>query len=156
MDSKTNKKPMTEAQKKARLQNLQKGREIRKKKLESKGQEYDLSSDESDVSDSESDNEAFVISRKKKVVPKEVVKQERSRKTIQMEHPQHSNNYQKNFDELKTMIQDALHKKNTKAKSSKRSGGTKIVVLPQNTSQQASKSNYNDPSMDFLKKSLGL
>ena len=110
MDSKNNKKPITEAQKKARLINLQKGREVRKQKQESKGKEYDLSS-ESSQSDSESDNEAFVISRKKKVVPKEVV--ERSRKSVHMEQPQNTNNYQKDFDELRNMVQDlaALQKK---------------------------------------------
>ena len=102
MDSKNNKKPMTEAQKKARLINLQKSREVRKQKQESKGEEYDLSS-ESSQSDSESDNEAFVISRKKKVVPKEVV--ERSRKSVHMEQPQNTNNYQKDFGELRNMVQ---------------------------------------------------
>ena len=158
MDSKNNKKPMTEAQKKARLINLQKGREVRKQKQESKGKEYDLSSDSQ--SDSESDNEAFVISRKKKVVPKEVV--ERSRKSVHMEQPQNTNNYQKDFDELRNMVQElaALQKKN-KANSSKRSnGGTKIVGLPQNNSH-ASKNNSqssknDDGTMDFLRKSLGL
>ena len=159
MDSKNNKKPMTEAQKKARLINLQRGREVRKQKQESKGKEYDLSS-ESSQSDSESDNEAFVISRKKKIVPKDVV--ERSRKSVHMEQPQNTNNYQKDFDELRNMVQElAVLQKKNKAKSSKRSnGGTKIVVLPQNNSH-ASKNNSqssknDDGTMDFLRKSLGL
>lgn len=159
MDSKTVKRSMTEAQKKARLANLEKGRQKRKESLkekhESKEQEYDLSSD-SLSSDSDSDNDAFVISRKKKVVPKDVV--ERSRKSIQMDRePKNHTNLQKDFDELKGMVQELanMQKKQTAKNKSKRSngGGTKIVVLPQSQST-SNRNSSNDSVMDALRKSL--
>ena len=109
MDSKEikSKKPMTEAQKKARLINLQKGREIRKQKQQTKAQEYDLSSDSSSDS-SESDDDALVVSRKKKVVPKEVVmKQQRTRSS---EEPNNNNNLKEKFRELRNAIQEMIKK----------------------------------------------
>ena len=67
---------MTEKQKTARLANLERGRKKRletiKEKNEAKAQgvpeEYDLSSEDSDSGrDTESDNDAFIISKKKRL-----------------------------------------------------------------------------------------
>ena len=160
VDSKPLKKVMTDKQKNARLLNLEKGRlerkETLKQKQESKGEEYNLSSDESESNESESDNDAFVISRKKKIVPRDVV--ERSRKSIQMERdPKNHDNLQKDFDELKGMVQELANmqkKQAAKSKSKRSNGGTKIVVLPQNTSSNNNNRSSNDSVMDALRKSL--
>ena len=104
----------------------------------------------------ESENEAFVISRKKKIVPRDVV--ERSRKSIQMEtDPKNHDNLQKDFDELKGMVQELANmqkKQAAKSKSKRSNGGTKIVVLPQNTSSNNNNRSSNDSVMDALRKSL--
>ena len=67
------------------------------------------------------------------------------------------------MDELKSMVEELaiLHKKQsravkdakTKARAKRSSDGTKIVVLPQNNSQQNNR-NPNDSVMDALRKSI--
>ena len=68
------KRPLSDKQKAARIKNLENGRKKRmemitqkKKAIEEKKDEYDLSSNDDKGSDfsSESDNDAFVISKKK-------------------------------------------------------------------------------------------
>ena len=159
------KRVMTDKQKAARLLNLEKGRKTRMEKLqkskEPQNEEYDLSSQSSDSSDSESDNEAFVISRKKKVVPKDVVinqqksKNGRSHASIIGENPPNNFASKNDIETLKEAILD-LHKKQNKAfaksKTKRSGGGTKIVLLPQNTSQ--SNRGPNDSVIDQLRKSL--
>ena len=157
------KRTMTEAQKKARLANLEKGRlkrkEALKQKQESKEEEYDLSSESlssaSDGSD-ESDNEAFVISRKKKVVPRDVVMKSQRAQRSKSNKPNENENLKQDFDELKNMVQELamMHKKQA-AKKKPRSGGgsTKIVVLPQSNQNNNTRSS-NDSVMDALRKSL--
>ena len=97
------KKKMTSKQKEARMKNLEKGRmrrmESLKQKKESKAEEYDLSSDaewSSAALESPSDDDAFVISRKKKKVPREVV----------MRRENHPDYLQKDVDELKSMVKE--------------------------------------------------
>ena len=62
---------MTDKQKQARLANLEAGRKKRKEMIAQKNEEYDLSSEDS--SETESDNEAFVISKKTKTSRKEIL-----------------------------------------------------------------------------------
>lgn len=154
-------RPMTEKQQAARLENLRKGREKKmetaKHKKEAKVEEYELSSQYSDSSgDSDSDSDAFTISRKKKVIPKE---KQKERRLVSRSGPIDNNNtLQKDMDHLKSIVEDLanLQKKQNKAvrkakKETKKSGGTKIVVLPQQSSQATS---ANSSVMDALRKSL--
>lgn len=158
MDSARNvKKPkriMSDAQRKARLENLAAGRAKRKemiqKKKEPKADEFDLSSDSDSVdSDSDSDNDAFVLSRKKKPVKSHA----RSKKSV-VDDPM-----RREFDELKNIVVEIAKKQvkaSKNAKQTKRSsGGTKIVVLPQNSSTP-SPNILNNSEMDRLRKSLGM
>ena len=160
---------MTEAQKKARMANLANGRKkrmemLQKKKESPKGteQEYDLSSDESmsDSSNDSSDNEAFVISKKKpkaKPVDKKQKYHGAKVKIAEVEKPMHDN-LRHEVDELKSIMMElaTMQKKQnkvTRKQSKKPAGSTKIVVLPQNNSG-GSHSQANDSVMDALRKSL--
>ena len=140
---------MTEKQKGARIANLANGRkkrmEMLKQKKEQKPEEYDISSNDGslDESDSSSDSEdAFVISKAKK----------KNAKT----EPPSNNNLRGDVDELKTMILELANmqkKQNKSVRKSRPSGGTKIVVLPQNTSG-GSQSKAADDYMEKLRKSI--
>ena len=98
---KTVKRPMTDKQKKARLANLEAGRKKRKEMIAQKNEEYDISSEDS--SETESDNEAFVISKKKR---KQAVKKPiRSRDdVIQGKDLKSQDNLQSEVSELKEMV----------------------------------------------------
>ena len=112
---------MTDKQKNARLLNLEKGRlkrkETLKQKQESKGEEYNLSSDESESNESESDNDAFVISRKNKYVPKDVVIKSQTNNNKCSNDD--TNNLKKDFDELRSMVEElaTMQKKQAKTKT---------------------------------------
>ena len=150
---------MTEKQKAARIANLANGRkkrmEMLKQKKEQKPEEYDISSNDGslDESDSSSDSEdAFVISKAKKKNAKTVTPKER-RKSKKTEPPS-NNNLRGDVDELKTMILELANmqkKQNKTVRKSRPSGGTKIVVLPQNTSGGAK---VSDDYMEKLRKSI--
>ncbi|HRP37291.1 MAG TPA: hypothetical protein PLS50_05785 [Candidatus Dojkabacteria bacterium] len=139
MEHPTEKKPkrkITDAQRAARNDNLAKGRKKRmeniKQKKEMKEQEYDISSDESydSASSSGSDNDAFVISKAKK---KPVKEQPRTHRIIS-KHPAPDSHLRQDVDELKSMILELANmqkKQHKERKQTKRSSGTKIVVLPQ-------------------------
>ena len=170
MDSNKVNKPkrvMTDKQKSARCLNLAAGRKKRMdaiKQKKEKPDEYDISSndgsiDESDSSDS-SDNDAFVLTKakQKKTIPdhhKKITNKKKSNK---------DNNLRGDVDELKSMMIELanMQKKQHKAskkRSSKKSGGTKIVVLPQHAPQPVTASQtraYTDSSLDVLRKSLGI
>ncbi len=157
MEDKKPKKVMTDKQKAARNANLVKARQKRKESLkekhESKEQEYDLTDSELS-SDSDSDNDAFVISRKKKFVPKEVVM--KSQRVVK-KTDDHENNLKKDFDELKCMVEELanMQKKQAVRKKNKRSsGGTKIVLLPQTSSQGSGRNSIDNSVMEQLRKSL--
>lgn len=156
--SKPVKRTMTEKQKAARLANLERGRKKRlesiKLKKEAKPQEeYDLSSNSSNSDEaSESDfSDAFIISKKKKMPKTKLAK---PRKLTFNENNGRDDNLRNDVDELKNMIVTLanLQKKQNKARkqTKKASGGTKIVVLPQNTPA----SRPNDNLMEALRKSL--
>ena len=105
------KKKMTSKHKEARMKNLEKGRmkrmESLKQKKESKAEEYDLSADaewSSAALESPSDDDAFVISRKKKIVPREVVMKAQSSKHKPSRRENHLDYLQKYVDELKIMV----------------------------------------------------
>ena len=73
-----NKKVLTDAQKAARLKNIQKASKVRmqninERKKVKEQEEYDLSSNEENESSSESDNDAFIISKKKPTKKTKVV-----------------------------------------------------------------------------------
>ncbi len=67
MSDKPKRRGMTEAQKKARLDNLAKGRQKRAEmaKLKKETPEYDIESESDSSSDSSSDSDAFILSKKK-------------------------------------------------------------------------------------------
>ena len=159
---------MTDEQKSARCLNSAAGRKKRMdamKQKKEKPDEYDISSndgsiDESDSSDS-SDNDAFVLTKAKqtkKTIPdhhKKITNKKKSNK---------DNNLRGDVDDLESMMiklanmQKKQHKA-SKKRSSKKSGETKIVVLPQNASTPNTTSQiraYTDSSLDALRKSLGI
>lgn len=152
-------RPMTEKQKAARLANLEAGRKkrmemVKQKKtgLPVKHHEYDLSSNESDSS---SDSDAFVISKKKRVPKKEALTRKQKDRSKEEIHK-----FKDDVDELKTMVMELakLQKKQNKSiKSSKRSGGgTKIVMVPPNQPQPISKPQTDLAYLDALRKSLNM
>lgn len=151
---------MTEKQKAARLANLEAGRKkkaelVKQKKMQQN--EYDLSSSSSDSCDSESDA-SFIM--KKVVKPKQNKIKERSLNRSDEANfgfdPKYDN--LKNYvDEIKNSLVELANnqKKQNKAtrKQTKRaSGGTKIVVLPQNNPQ--TKTNSELAYLESLRKSL--
>jgi hypothetical protein len=145
------KQKMTEKQKSARLANLEAGRKkrmelMRKKKEVQQQEEYDLSS-KSSSEESPSDDDAFIISKKKKK-SKKVVKQTES--PLPKDDP-----FRNELNEIKNIVVELanLQKKQNKAQkhTNKSSGGTKIVVLPQNTTQAKQP---NDSVMEMLRKSI--
>jgi hypothetical protein len=151
------KKPLTDKQKAARIKNLENGRKkrmemIQQKKaaLEDKEGEYDLSSN--DDFSSESDNDDFIISRaSSKKKPKIDVKKSKPRNI-------HNNPDQlKNeVNELKSIVMElaTLQKKQHKARKhvDRPSGGTKIVVLPNNGAGQPK--TCNDSVIEALRRTL--
>lgn len=160
---------MTEKQKAARLANLERGRKKRLESLQQKKEakthgvkeEYDLSSNYSgSETETESDNDAFVISKKKKT-PRFVERRSprpRKRSTVDMKRNVDPN-LRTDVDELKFMVMELakLQKKQTKTsrkQTEKKSGGTKIVVLPQNTAGIVPTKGPNDSLMEALRKSL--
>ena len=174
MDSNVVKKPktvMTDKQKAARCVNLAAGRKKRMeaiKQRKEKPDEYDISSndgsideiDSSDSSDS-SDNDAFVLTKAKKKIGQKSEAKIPMRKSIVSSK---SDNLRGDVDELKSMMIELanMQKKQHKAskkRSSKKSGGSKIVVLPQHASAPVTTSQiraYTDSSLDALRKSLGI
>ena len=141
---------ITDKQKAARKSNLAKGREKRmetiKQKIEdTKNEEYDISSNnvDNDADESSSDDD-LIISRKKPTKTKQVKKDDNSLKN--------------ELDELKNMVIDlaTLQKKQNKQNKQKRSnGGTKIVVLPNNqTQQQPEQNTQSNHLIDALRRSL--
>ena len=129
--------PMTEAQKKARMANLERGRAKRMEQIQQKKQEqeeYDLSSND-DESNSESDDDAFIIAKKKVVKASKIDKKSKPRV---IERP-YDDNLKNEVNELKNIVYElaTMQKKQQRRKRSPRpSGGTKIVVLPNNTTNQ--------------------
>ena len=166
-DSKPTKRKMTDKQKTARLANLERGRKKRMESLkqkkdkekEPKQVEYDLNSNSSSSmsSSDESDNDAFIISKRLKKGTKKVEASHKKQKSAKGED---FNSIRSDVDELKNMIFDlaSLQKKQNKRSSQKReggrSGGTKIVVLPQNSSPNQSQNKVNDSVLEALRKSL--
>ncbi|HRP37659.1 MAG TPA: hypothetical protein PLS50_07680 [Candidatus Dojkabacteria bacterium] len=155
------KRQLTDKQKAARIDNLAKGRKKRmemiKQKREMKEQEYDISSDESYDSDSSSgsDNDAFVISKAKKK-PMTIREPPQKQKRHISKHAPTDTHLRQDVDELKNMIielasmQKKQHKERREPKRS--SGGTKIVVLPQQGAGAQPK--HNDDYMEKLRKSI--
>jgi hypothetical protein len=164
------KRTMTDKQKVARLANLERGRKKRLESLQQKKEskargkeEYDLSSDYSDSleSDSESDNDAFVISKKKKTpkIKEREVKSKKPPRFAVMEKTHSRDHLRTDVDDLKYMVMELAklqkkQNKTTQKQSRKKSGGTKIVVLPQNTSGIVPTKSPNDSLMEALRKSL--
>ena len=162
---------MTDKPKAARLANLERGRKKRMeflkqkkdKEKEPKQVEYDLNSNSSSSmsSSDESDNDTFIISKRpKKGGLGSARKVEASHKKQKSEKGEDFNSIRSDVDELKNMIFDlaSLQKKQNKRSSQKRkggrSGGTKIVVLPQNSSPNQSQNKVNDSVLEALRKSL--
>ena len=125
------KRKMTEAQTKARLANLAKGRQKRMDMKKNKAEEFDLSSDYDSESDTDSsDEEAFVISKKKKSSPKKTKDKRQKNQGIVdtvIEDP-----LRKEFVELKSIVLDMAKKQYKASKTAKRtqraSGGTSLTT----------------------------
>lgn len=159
---KPTKRQMTDKQKVARLANLERGRKKRleslqqKKEAKEKGEpeEYDLSSDDSESTDTESDADAFIISKKKK---SPAVKSKKARFVAKEKVVAHDH-LRTDVDELKDMVMALanLQKKQTKTarKQNRKPNATKIVVLPQNTSGVVPTKGPQDSLMEALRKSL--
>ena len=119
---------------------------IKQKKEDTKNEEYDLSSNDgdNDVDESSSDDD-LIISRKKPTKTKQVKKQD-------------DNSLKNELDELKNMVIDlaTLQNRQNKQNKQKRSnGGTKIVVLPNNqTQQQPEQNTQSNHLIDALQGSL--
>ncbi len=155
---------ITDKQKAARVANLAAGRQVRKEKLEKKKQmlhpeEYDISSYDGSDDESDSDSDAFIISkaqRKKSVKPSKLSNQRSKEKGII--DTRQSNGLKEDVDELKKMmmLMAKEHKKQKNKSKERKSGGTKIVVLPQPTPQVSQVKAYTDSSLDALRKSLGM
>ena len=161
MDQKP-KRVMTDKQKSARCLNLAAGRKKRmdaiKQKKEKPGK-HDISSN--DESSDLSDNDAFVLTKAKKRSGKtEALQKQLKSKKRETKQPTSDNlrgDVKSMMIELANM-QKKQHKA-SKKRSSKKSGGTKIVVLPQHAPQPVTASQtraYTDSSLDVLRKSLGI
>lgn len=163
-------KGMTEAQRKARLANLAAGRQKRLESIKQKQEEadyrskqesYDLSSEDSfEDSESDTDDDAFIISRKKKKEPPKR-KDRKTKDLIQKKDlkQKRDDSLKHEVDELKNMVVTLanLQKKQARRKSTPRkSGGTKIVVLPPNGAPSVSgtKPTGTDGVIEALRKSL--
>lgn len=149
---------ITDKQRAARMANLAKGRKkrmetIKQKKEGLSNDEYDISSNDGDNdndNDESSSDDDLIISRKK------------STKNKKTEISKSPNNLKNELDELKNMVIDlaTLQKKQNKQNKKNRSnsGGTKIVVLPNNSSkttdQNSSINTQINKSMDALARSL--
>ena len=158
---------MTEKQKAARIANLANGRKKRmemiKQKKERKSEEYDISSNDGSLDESESSSDsddAFVTSKAKKRSGKTdamlemLKKDERPVKEHKLKNL--NDGLKGEVDELKNMIIELANmqkKQHKTARKSRPSGGTKIVVLPQNTSG-GSQSKAADDYMEKLRKSI--
>ncbi len=136
------KKVMTDKQKAARMANLAKGREKRMASIKQKKKddinEVELSSEK----DSSSDEEDFIITKKKPIKKKEIVE------VPKIKEPDRSSE----FDELKNMVIQlaSMQKKQNKKNKERKSGGTKIVLLPNNQPQN----NQDNGAMEVLRRSL--
>ncbi len=156
------KQKITDKQKAARLANLERGRKKRMESLKQKKDEklneqneYDLSSEESGSGSDSDDDSSFVVSRKKPV-KKEPEKKSKNKLVVSND----SNKLKSDVDELKNMVIQlaTLQKKQNKANKQmkeRKSGGTKIVVLPNNSNDQHTQSkSSNDSLMEALRRSL--
>ena len=157
-----NKKVLTDAQKAARLKNIQKASKVRmqninERKKVKEQEEYDLSSNEENESSSESDNDAFIISKKKPTKKTKVVEKTIKPRVLDRTFDDKSYKLKNELDELRNIVTDMalMQKKQHKAtrkQTNRTSGGTKIVVLPQ--SQGSNQSGPSDTVMDALRRSL--
>ena len=149
------KKQITDAQRKARLENLRKGRETRAANLEkkktkqesrSKSHTYEIlqssSDSESDINSSSSDEEELVLSRKSKVKPskREPVREERGGSGSS----KHKSN---EIEELKAMVKQLTKERLKKKKSVSK----KTIINVQGPSAAPAKSNN---AADFYKSKL--
>ena len=151
-----NKKVLTDAQKAARLKNIQKASKVRmqninERKKVKEQEEYDLSSNEENESSSES------ISKKKPTKKTEVVEKTIKPRVSDRTFDDKSDKLRNELDELRNIVTDMalMQKKQHKAtrkQTNRTSGGTKIVVLPQ--SQASNQSGPSDTVMDALRRSL--
>lgn len=174
------KRQMTDKQKVARLANLEKGRLKRlgnvnkKKDIEDRSKhtvEYDLSSEYTNDSSSDSEGSGdFVISKKKTKFKenKSISTQKpiKRRKDNTKAKPRYNelDKYNNDIDELKKMVYTlanlqkeqhrAVKKQSKKTDRSARQGSTKIVVLPQNTQAPTKPRTYHDSTIELLRKSL--
>ena len=146
----TSKKQITEAQRKARLENLRKGRETRaanllnkktKQETKAQGHTYEIleSDSDSDSDSSSSDEEELVLSRKSKT--KKSTKNPYSEQNV-IQTKQKSNE----IEELKAMVKQLTKERLKK----KKSGNKKTIINVQTPSVTPAKSN----NADFYKNKL--
>ncbi len=167
------KRKITEKQKIARLANLARGRQKRQEMVKQKREqkEYDLSSDD-DSFDSESNSDcsedAFIISKaQKKTKPSKPVSARRQNNHPTFEQSKDSkvrkndndNDLKNEVNELKNIVFELanMQKKQNKTsrRQTKKSGGTKLILLPQNTPAPQTKPLAGIDLLE-LRKSLGM
>ncbi len=142
------KKQITDAQRKARLENLRKGRETRaanlikkkaKQETKTNGHTYEiLESDSDSDNSSSSDEEELILSRKSK----KITHNPYSEQIVGKGQPKDKSN---EIDELKAMV-----KQLTKDRLKKKSGNKKTIINVQTPSVTPAKSN----NADFYKSKL--
>ena len=157
-------KPMTEKQKAARLANLAAGRKKRMEMVKQRAsltdtqQEYDLSSES--PSDSDINSEDFIIKKKSRRSVKKAPLLKKDRELLSERDFRKDDNLRHEVNEIKSVVMELanMQKKTSmrsaKKRSERKSGGTKIVVLPQNN--PPTRSQPNDTLMETLRKSLNL
>ncbi|HRP36493.1 MAG TPA: hypothetical protein PLS50_01650 [Candidatus Dojkabacteria bacterium] len=139
------KKSITDKQKDARRANLAAGRKKKAEMLQKKKEEqvYDLSSNGSvDESDSETEDESFVVSKRKPV-----------KKQTNDELKQDVNELKNMVVELAT-LQKKQNKELRKTRATRSSGSTKVVVVQPN--QPESKPIETNSTLEALRRSLGM
>ena len=154
------KKGMTEKQREARMKNLLIGRKKRmenikqrKKEEIQKGDEYNLSSDADNESESSDDDVDFIISKKKKVVKSKKTDKSKPRSRDDLEYPDRKNE----IEELKNMVMSLalLQKKQNKVLKKQHTSKpvNKLVLLPPHAPQPES-NQARDNMMEMLRRSL--
>jgi len=124
---------------------------ILSRKKENKVEEYDVSGSESG---SDTDNDDFILKRKKPKTRQLVVKERTDKKPKQKDDDYLD--LKDEMNEMKDMIQQlALLQKKQNKKARKKSGGTKLAVVNMpNTPPEIKAPSSHDSLMEALRKSL--
>lgn len=156
-------KPLTEAQKAARLINIKKAgikrmENLKQKREAKKNPQCYLNYDEESESSSESDNEAFIISKKKPNKQIQTSSKKQKNKNKDDDVAISSSSFRNEIDEMKNILNEVIkmQKKQKNKQQTKKSGDTVINVLPpQPQAVQQTTPSY-DNQLNQLKRSFGM